>query len=169
VRLPTVIASSRPEGIAGGIRVDVFRSHVSAWENVRLARWVQLCKHIPCDERSIAMLVSSSPTPIFYTLFGPDVELGYRPIHLPKLHIVTVDEPSGGFDGGLIINTIQLNHADRQGFEISLPVGNWIVLYSFIVDTRSRLHMNVRFAPQADVRRPSQASQKRTSGAALNH
>src|SRR3977135_421573 len=95
------------------------------------------------------MLVSSSPTPIFTHLFGPDVEPGYRPIHLPKLHIVTVDEPPGGFDGGLIINTIQLNHADRQGFAISLPVGNWIVFYSFIVDTRSRLHMNVRFAPDA--------------------
>ena len=93
------------------------------------------------------MLVSSSPTPIFTHLFGPDIEPGYRPIHLPKLHIVTVDEPPGGFDGGLIINTIQLNHADRQGFAISLPVGNWIVFYSFIVDTRSRLHMNVRFAP----------------------
>jgi len=95
------------------------------------------------------MLVSSSPTPIFTHLFGPDVEPGYRPIHLPKLHIVTVDEPPGGFDGGLIINTIQLNHADRQGFAISLPVGNWIVFYSFIVDTRSRLHMNVRSAPKA--------------------
>src|SRR5260370_36750287 len=58
------------------------------------------------------MLVSSSPTPIFAHLFGPGVEPGYRPIHLPKLHIVTVDEPPGGFDGGLIINTIQLNHAN---------------------------------------------------------
>src|SRR3977135_1666810 len=98
------------------------------------------------------MLVSSSPTPIFTHLFGPDVEPGYRPIHLPKLHILTVDEPPGGFDGGLIINTIQLNHADRQGLAISLPVGNWLVFYSFIVDTRSRLHMNVRFAPKAVLR-----------------
>jgi hypothetical protein len=34
----------------------------------------------------------------------------------------------------------------------SLPVGNWIVLYAFVVDTRSRLRMNVRFAPKAVVR-----------------
>jgi hypothetical protein len=33
----------------------------------------------------------------------------------------------------------------------SLPVGNWIVLYAFVVDTRSRLRMNVRFAPEAVV------------------
>jgi hypothetical protein len=26
--------------------------------------------------------------------------------------MVAVDEPRGGFDGGIIINTIQLNHAD---------------------------------------------------------
>jgi hypothetical protein len=45
----------------------------------------------------------------FARLFGPGVEPGYMPIHLPKLHTATVDEPPGGFDGGLIINTIQLN------------------------------------------------------------
>jgi hypothetical protein len=67
---------------------------------------------MPCDERSIAMLVSSSPHLFFAHLFGPGVEPGYRPIHLPKLHIVTVDEPPGGFDGGLIINAIQLNHTN---------------------------------------------------------
>jgi hypothetical protein len=45
-------------------------------------------------------------------LFGPGAESGDRPIRLPKLYIVAVDEPPGGFDGGLIINTVQLNHAD---------------------------------------------------------
>ena len=64
------------------------------------------------DKRSIATLVSSSPEKFFADLFGPGVESGYRPIRLPKLHIVAVDEPPGGFDGGLIINTIQLNHAN---------------------------------------------------------
>src|ERR1700704_6304173 len=34
---------------------------------------------------------------------------------------------------------------------LSLPVGNWIVFYSFVVDTRSRLRMNGRLAPTADV------------------
>src|SRR6202048_2181244 len=34
-------------------------------------------------------------------------------------------------------------------FAISLPVGNWIVFYSFVIDTRSRLRINGRFAPQA--------------------
>ncbi len=67
---------------------------------------------IPCDERSIATLVSSSSALFFAGLLGPGVESGYRPICLPKLHIVAVDEPPGGFDGGLIINTIQLNHAN---------------------------------------------------------
>ena len=61
---------------------------------------------------SIATLVSSSPALFFARLFGPHVESGYWPIRLPKLHIVSVDEPPGGFDGGLIINTIQLNHAN---------------------------------------------------------
>jgi hypothetical protein len=64
------------------------------------------------DKRSSATLVSSSPALFFARLFGPGVESGYRPIRLPKLHIVAVDEPPGGFDGGLIINTIQLNHAN---------------------------------------------------------
>lgn len=45
-------------------------------------------------------------------LFGPGVEPRYGPIRLPKLHVVAVDEPPGGFDGGLIIDTIQLNHAN---------------------------------------------------------
>jgi hypothetical protein len=60
----------------------------------------------------VALLVSSSPALFFAHLFGLGVEPGYRPIRLPKLHIVAVDEPPGGFDGGLIINTIQLNHAN---------------------------------------------------------
>jgi hypothetical protein len=56
---------------------------------------------------------STHPTRLFFAhLFGPGVEPGYRPVHLPKLDIVTVGEPPGGFDGGLIINTIQLNHAN---------------------------------------------------------
>jgi hypothetical protein len=58
------------------------------------------------------MLVSSSPALFFARLLGPRVESGYRPVRLPKLHIVSVDEPPGGFDGGLIINTIQLNHTN---------------------------------------------------------
>ena len=67
---------------------------------------------IPCEERSIAMLVARRSYLFFAHLFGPCVEPGYRPVHLPKLHIVAVDEPPGGFDGGLVINTIQLNHAN---------------------------------------------------------
>ena len=66
----------------------------------------------PGSLRSIATLVSSSAALFFARLFGPRVESGYWPIRLPKLHIVSVDEPPGGFDGGLIINTIQLNHAN---------------------------------------------------------
>jgi hypothetical protein len=54
------------------------------------------------------------PYSFFAHLFGPCVEPGYRPIHLPKFYIVAVNEPPGGFDGGLIINTIQLNHANRS-------------------------------------------------------
>jgi hypothetical protein len=64
------------------------------------------------DKRSIVAPVSSSPALFFARLSGPGVESGYRSIRLPKLHIVVVDEPPGGFDGGLIINTIQLNHAN---------------------------------------------------------
>ena len=64
------------------------------------------------DKRSIATLVSSSPALFFARLFGPGVESGYRPIRLPELHIVAVDEPPGGFDGGLIIDTIRSNHAN---------------------------------------------------------
>jgi hypothetical protein len=67
---------------------------------------------MPCDERSIARLWARRPPLFFGHLFGPGVEPGYRPIRLPKLHVVAVDEPPGGFDGGLIINTIQLNHAN---------------------------------------------------------
>jgi hypothetical protein len=52
------------------------------------------------------------PSLFFAHLFGPGVEPGYGPIHLPKFHVVTVDEPPGGFDGGLVINAIQLNHAN---------------------------------------------------------
>jgi hypothetical protein len=55
---------------------------------------------------------SSSPALFIARLFGPGAESGDRPIRLPKLYIVAVDEPPGGFDGGLIINTVQLNHAD---------------------------------------------------------
>jgi hypothetical protein len=66
----------------------------------------------PGSLRSIAKLVSSSPGLFFARLFGPRIESGYWPIRLPKLHIVSVDEPPGGFDGGLIINTIQLNRAN---------------------------------------------------------
>jgi hypothetical protein len=64
------------------------------------------------DKRGIATLASSSPALFFSDLLGPGVESGYRPIGLPKLYIVAVDEPPGGFDGGLIIHTIQLNHAN---------------------------------------------------------
>src|SRR5882762_762695 len=52
------------------------------------------------------------PQLFFAQLFGPGVEPGYGPIRLPKLHVVAVDEPPGGFDGGLINNAIQLNHAN---------------------------------------------------------
>jgi len=52
------------------------------------------------------------PQLFFAHLFGPGVEPGYRPVHLPKLDIVAIDESPRGFDGGLIINTIQLNHAN---------------------------------------------------------
>jgi hypothetical protein len=55
---------------------------------------------------------NSSPALFLARLFGPGVESGYRPIRLPKLHIVAVDEPPGGFDGRLIIKTIQSNHAN---------------------------------------------------------
>jgi hypothetical protein len=65
-----------------------------------------------CDERSIAMLAARRPHLFFAHLFGACVEPGYRPIHLPKLHIVAVDEPCGGFDGGLVITAIQLHHAN---------------------------------------------------------
>jgi hypothetical protein len=58
--------------------------------------------------------VSSSPALFFARLFGPGVEFGYRPIRLPKLHIVAVDKSPGGFDGGLIVNTIQSNHANSS-------------------------------------------------------
>ena len=44
--------------------------------------------------------------------FGPGVEPGYGPIHLPKLHVVAVHETPCGFDGGVIIDTIQLNHSN---------------------------------------------------------
>ena len=57
------------------------------------------------------MLTARRPL-FFANLFGSCAEPGYGPIHLPKLYIVAVDEPRGGFDGGLVINTIQLNHAD---------------------------------------------------------
>ena len=39
-------------------------------------------------------------------------ESGYGPVRLPKLHIVAIDESPGGLDGGFIISTIQLNHAN---------------------------------------------------------
>jgi hypothetical protein len=61
---------------------------------------------------SIATPASSSRELFFARLFGPGVESGYRSIGLPKLHIVAVDESFGGFDGGLIINAIQPNHAN---------------------------------------------------------
>jgi hypothetical protein len=64
----------------------------------------------------------SADAAIARTMFGPryvlhvgldkGVQPGYRPVRLPDLHGVAVDEPPGGFDGGLIINTIQLDHAD---------------------------------------------------------
>jgi hypothetical protein len=31
---------------------------------------------------------------------------------MPKLHVVVVDETTGGFDGGVIISTIHLNHSN---------------------------------------------------------
>jgi hypothetical protein len=34
-------------------------------------------------------------------------------------------------------------------FAISLPVGNWIVFYSFDIDHEIRLRMTGRFAPEA--------------------
>jgi hypothetical protein len=40
------------------------------------------------------------------------VEPGYGPIHLPKLHIVAIDETPGGFDGGVIIKAIHPNHSN---------------------------------------------------------
>src|SRR5258705_11162201 len=48
---------------------------------------------IPCDERSIATLVGSSPALFFAHLFGPGVEPGYGPIRLPKLPVVARNEP----------------------------------------------------------------------------
>jgi hypothetical protein len=45
-------------------------------------------------------------------LFGPGVEPRYGPIRLPKFDVVAVEEPPGVFDGGIIIDTIQLNHAN---------------------------------------------------------
>jgi hypothetical protein len=56
--------------------------------------------------------VSRHPSLFFADLFGSSAEPGYGPIHLPKLDIVAVGEPRGGFNGGLVINTIQLNHAN---------------------------------------------------------
>jgi hypothetical protein len=56
--------------------------------------------------------VIQRPQLFFARLFGLGIEPGYRPVHLPKLQIVAVDESAGGFDGGFIVNTIQLNHAD---------------------------------------------------------
>jgi hypothetical protein len=58
------------------------------------------------------MLLARRPYLFFAYLFGPSVEPDHRSIPLPKLHTVTVDEPPRGFDGGLIINTIQLNDAN---------------------------------------------------------
>jgi hypothetical protein len=58
------------------------------------------------------MFVVRRPYLFFTHLFGPCVEPGYRPVHLPEFDIVAVDEPPGGFDGGRIIKTIQLNHAN---------------------------------------------------------
>jgi hypothetical protein len=52
------------------------------------------------------------PQLFFAHLFGLGIEPGYRPVQLPKLQIVAVDESPGGPDGGFIINTIQLNHAN---------------------------------------------------------
>ena len=91
VERPLLAQSGRPTGADAGLR------NGRPW---------------PGSLRSIATLVSSSPALFFARLFGPGVESGYRPIRLPKLHIVSVDEPPGGFDGGLIINTIQSNHAN---------------------------------------------------------
>jgi hypothetical protein len=34
-------------------------------------------------------------------------------IHLPKLHIVPVDETASGFDGGVIVGTIYLNRPNE--------------------------------------------------------
>src|SRR5258708_25807846 len=53
---------------------------------------------IPCDERSIATLVGSSSAAIFCTSVWTGRRTGYGPIRLPKLHVVAVDEPHGGFD-----------------------------------------------------------------------
>ena len=46
-------------------------------------------------------------------LAGSRIESGDRPIHLPKLDIVAVDELLGTGDGGVIVAAIQLDHADR--------------------------------------------------------
>jgi hypothetical protein len=47
-------------------------------------------------------------------LLGPSVEPGDGSINLPKLNIVVVDELSGRRDGGFIVDTIQLDYADRS-------------------------------------------------------
>jgi hypothetical protein len=63
--------------------------------------------------RNIASLCLWPVAVLFFAhLFGSSVEPRYRPVHLPQLHIMAVDEPPGGFDGGRIIKTIQLNHAN---------------------------------------------------------
>jgi hypothetical protein len=48
----------------------------------------------------------------FADLSGSCAEPGYGPVHLPKLDIVAVGKPRSGFDGGLVIDTIQLNDAN---------------------------------------------------------
>jgi hypothetical protein len=94
---------------------------------------------IPCDERSIAMVLSSSPTPIFCT----SVWTGRRtwPIHLPKLHIVTVGEPPGGFDGGPIINTIEISVQDCPRHDFLTRFG---LEFEWAVEALTRLDSCIR-------------------------
>jgi hypothetical protein len=91
-----------------------FTNHGAGWRLTERRRRRSPLSGRCRDKRSIATLASSSPSQFFAGLFGPDVKSGYRPIRLPKLHIVVVDEPPGGFDSGLIINTIQSNHANSS-------------------------------------------------------
>jgi hypothetical protein len=45
-------------------------------------------------------------------LFRSGVEPGHRPVHLPQLDVVGVDETAGRRDGLVVVGAIHVDHAD---------------------------------------------------------